>query len=49
VPQISPPPEEFKTFVDSEIQRWGELVEKAGNCTASKDEMKRSPSVSSDV
>jgi len=30
VPQISPPPEEFKTFVDSEITRWGELVEKAG-------------------
>jgi tripartite-type tricarboxylate transporter receptor subunit TctC len=30
IPQISPPPEEFKTFVDSEITRWGELVEKAG-------------------
>lgn len=30
VPQVSPPPEEFKTFVDSEITRWGELVEKAG-------------------
>ena len=30
IPQISPPPEEFKTFVDSEIVRWGELVQKAG-------------------
>ena len=30
VPQISPPPEEFKKFVDSEITRWGQLVEKAG-------------------
>jgi tripartite-type tricarboxylate transporter receptor subunit TctC len=30
IPQISPPPEEFKKFVDSEITRWGALVEKAG-------------------
>jgi len=30
VPQVSPPPAEFKKFVDSEITRWGELVEKAG-------------------
>ena len=30
IPQVSPPPEEFKTFVDAEIVRWGELVEKAG-------------------
>jgi tripartite-type tricarboxylate transporter receptor subunit TctC len=30
IPQVSPPPAEFKTFVDSEITRWGELVEKAG-------------------
>jgi tripartite-type tricarboxylate transporter receptor subunit TctC len=30
VPQISPPPEELKIFVDSEITRWGGLVEKAG-------------------
>src|SRR3954471_3508221 len=30
IPQISPPPEEFKRFVDSEIVRWGALVEKAG-------------------
>src|SRR4051812_12384206 len=30
IPQISPPPEEFKRFVDSEITRWGALVEKAG-------------------
>jgi tripartite-type tricarboxylate transporter receptor subunit TctC len=31
IPQISPPPDEFKTFVDSEIVRWGALVEKAGS------------------
>ncbi len=30
LPQISPPPEEFKRFVDAEIVRWGELVSKAG-------------------
>jgi tripartite-type tricarboxylate transporter receptor subunit TctC len=30
LPQISPPPEEFKKFVDAEITRWRELVEKAG-------------------
>jgi tripartite-type tricarboxylate transporter receptor subunit TctC len=30
IPQISPPPEEFKKFVDSEIVRWGGLVEQAG-------------------
>jgi tripartite-type tricarboxylate transporter receptor subunit TctC len=30
IPQISPPPAEFKKFVDSEIVRWGGLVEKAG-------------------
>ena len=30
IPQISPPPEEFKKFVDGEIVRWGGLVEKAG-------------------
>ena len=30
IPQISPPPEELKRFVDSEITRWGELVLKAG-------------------
>jgi tripartite-type tricarboxylate transporter receptor subunit TctC len=30
IPQISPPPEEFKKFVDSEIVRWGALVDKAG-------------------
>ena len=30
VPQVSPPPEEFKKFVDTEITRWGELVAKAG-------------------
>ena len=30
IPQVSPPPEEFKRFVDSEIVRWGALVQKAG-------------------
>src|SRR5665213_922069 len=30
IPQVSPSPEEFKKFVDSEIVRWGGLVEKAG-------------------
>ena len=30
IPQISPSPEEFKRFVDAEIVRWGELVQKAG-------------------
>jgi tripartite-type tricarboxylate transporter receptor subunit TctC len=30
IPQISPPPEEFKRYVDAEIVRWGALVEKAG-------------------
>jgi tripartite-type tricarboxylate transporter receptor subunit TctC len=30
IPQISPPPDEFKIFVDGEIVRWGALVEKAG-------------------
>ena len=30
IPQISPSPEDFKRFVDAEIVRWGELVQKAG-------------------
>lgn len=30
IPQVSPPPQELKRFVDSEIVRWGELVAKAG-------------------
>ena len=30
IPQVSPPPAEFKRFVDAEIVRWGELVAKAG-------------------
>ena len=30
IPQVSPSPEEFKKFVDSEIVRWGKLVEQAG-------------------
>jgi tripartite-type tricarboxylate transporter receptor subunit TctC len=30
IPQVSPPPDEFKRFVDAEIVRWGELVQKAG-------------------
>ena len=30
IPQLSPPPEEMKRFVASEIVRWGEVVTKAG-------------------
>jgi tripartite-type tricarboxylate transporter receptor subunit TctC len=30
IPQTSPPPDELKRFVDAEIVRWGELVQKAG-------------------
>jgi tripartite-type tricarboxylate transporter receptor subunit TctC len=30
IPQISPPPDELRKFVDSEIVRWGEVVTKAG-------------------
>ena len=30
IPQTSPPPPELKRFVDSEIARWGKVVEKAG-------------------
>jgi tripartite-type tricarboxylate transporter receptor subunit TctC len=30
IPKISPPPDEFKRFVDAEIERWGALVQKAG-------------------
>jgi tripartite-type tricarboxylate transporter receptor subunit TctC len=30
IPQISPPPDELRKFVDSEIVRWGQVVEKAG-------------------
>ena len=30
IPQVSPPPEEMKTFVASEIERWGAVVTKAG-------------------
>jgi tripartite-type tricarboxylate transporter receptor subunit TctC len=30
IPQVSPSPEVFKRFVDGEIVRWGELVQKAG-------------------
>jgi tripartite-type tricarboxylate transporter receptor subunit TctC len=30
IPQISPPPDELRRFVDSEIVRWGEVVTKAG-------------------
>ncbi|MCX7314624.1 MAG: tripartite tricarboxylate transporter substrate binding protein [Alphaproteobacteria bacterium] len=30
IPQISPSPEEMKTFVASEIVRWGEVITKAG-------------------
>jgi len=30
IPQVSPPPDELRKFVDSEIVRWGEVVTKAG-------------------
>jgi tripartite-type tricarboxylate transporter receptor subunit TctC len=30
IPQVSPPPEEMKAFVASEIDRWGAVVTKAG-------------------
>ena len=30
IPQLSPPPDELKQFVKSEIVRWGEVVKKAG-------------------
>jgi len=30
LPQISPSPEALKTFVDSEIVRWGKIIEQAG-------------------
>jgi tripartite-type tricarboxylate transporter receptor subunit TctC len=30
LPQISPPPDELRKFVDAEIVRWGEVVTKAG-------------------
>jgi tripartite-type tricarboxylate transporter receptor subunit TctC len=30
LPQVSPPPDELRRFVDSEIVRWGEVVTKAG-------------------
>jgi tripartite-type tricarboxylate transporter receptor subunit TctC len=30
LPQVSPPPEELKRFVESEIVRWGAVVQKAG-------------------
>lgn len=30
IPQVSPPPDELKRFVQSEIVRWGEVVKKAG-------------------
>jgi tripartite-type tricarboxylate transporter receptor subunit TctC len=30
IPQISPPPDELKEFVKSEIARWAKVVEKAG-------------------
>jgi tripartite-type tricarboxylate transporter receptor subunit TctC len=30
IPQISPPPDELRKFVNSEIVRWGKVVEKAG-------------------
>ena len=30
IPQVSPPPEEMKRFVESEIVRWGKVIEAAG-------------------
>jgi tripartite-type tricarboxylate transporter receptor subunit TctC len=30
LPQVSPPPEELKRFVEREIVRWGDVVQKAG-------------------
>ena len=30
LPQLSPSPEEMKRFVESEIVRWGKVVEQAG-------------------
>jgi len=30
LPQKSPPPEELKRFVESEIVRWGKVAERAG-------------------
>jgi tripartite-type tricarboxylate transporter receptor subunit TctC len=30
IPQISPPPAELKRFVESEIVRWGKVIEEAG-------------------
>jgi tripartite-type tricarboxylate transporter receptor subunit TctC len=30
IPQVSPPPDEMKRFVASEITRWGKVVEQAG-------------------
>ena len=30
LPQVSPTPEEMKRFIESEIVRWGKVVEQAG-------------------
>ena len=30
IPVVSPPPDELKQFVQTEIARWGKVVEKAG-------------------
>jgi tripartite-type tricarboxylate transporter receptor subunit TctC len=30
IPQLTPPPDELKAFVKSEIARWGKIVEQAG-------------------
>jgi tripartite-type tricarboxylate transporter receptor subunit TctC len=30
IPQQSPPPDELKGFVASEITRWGKMIEQAG-------------------
>jgi tripartite-type tricarboxylate transporter receptor subunit TctC len=30
IPQVSPPPKELKGFVESEIMRWGKVIDQAG-------------------
>jgi tripartite-type tricarboxylate transporter receptor subunit TctC len=30
LPQVSPTPEEMRRFVESEISRWGKIIERAG-------------------
>jgi tripartite-type tricarboxylate transporter receptor subunit TctC len=30
IPVVSPPPDELRRFVDSEIERWAKVIEQAG-------------------